>query len=360
MTILLLSPVGDVHCKAVGDILRGRGEKVLHCDLDRFPENLQLATAIDAHGSQHSFYIDAENRYNLTEFTAVWDRSGGAKNIRSVKMGMEEYIRAEARTFLDGFYYLLPDAFWMSPPQQVRGAEIKIRQKLIATRLGFRIPDSCIGNAEEPARALAERHAAMAVKSIYRTFVDYELTPWEKVKRFASDIKNRKMLEKYRQTDRVMWESLQYRCRQSISTQKFTKEEAETYLASIPACPVILQEYIPKKLELRITAVGQKLFPCAIYSQDAQGQGQVDYRGHEDEARHEAYTLPAEIEQKCLALLRELGLQFGAIDMIVTPDDDYVFLEVNASNSAFLWVQEKTGMPITEAIADLLISHKGL
>src|ERR1700749_872472 len=49
MTILLLSPVGDVHFKAVADILRGRGAKVIHCDLEQFPERLQLATAIDAH-----------------------------------------------------------------------------------------------------------------------------------------------------------------------------------------------------------------------------------------------------------------------------------------------------------------------
>lgn len=341
--------------------MRGRGAKVLHCDFGQFPQKLQLATAIDGHGSQQSLLIDADSRHSLDEFTAVWDRSQlGNKTIRSVKMGMEEYIRAESRTFLDGLYYLMPKAFWMSPPPQVRAAEIKIRQKQIATRLGLRIPDSCVGNAGELARALAERHEAMAVKSIYRTFVDYELTPWEKVKRFCYNVKNSKMLEEYRRTDRLMWDDLQYRCRQMIFTQKFGKDEAEIYLSAISACPVILQEYIPKKLELRITAVGQKLFPCAIYSQEAQGDGAVDYRSHEDEARHEAYKLPAAIEEKCLALLRELGLQFGAIDMIVTPDDDYVFLEVNASNSAFLWVQERTGMPIAEAIADLLISRKGL
>ena len=242
-----------------------------------------------------------------------------------------------------------------SPPPQARTADIKIRQKQVAARLGFLLPDTCIGNAGEPVRALVGRHEALAIKSIFRTFVDYELTPWEKVKRFFYNVKNRKILEEYRRTDWYMWEYMQFRCRQIMATQRFTKEAAEIYLADIPAYPVILQEYVPKKLELRITVVGQKIFPCAIYSQDAQGDGKVDYRGHEDEMRHEAYKLPAEIEEKCFALLRELGLQYGSIDLIVTPDDDYVFLEINTYGQ-FLWMQEKTGMPIAEAVADLLVS----
>jgi hypothetical protein len=360
MTILLLSPVGDFHCETVAGILRKRGENILHCDFGRFPSDFQLSSAFDRHGSQQSFLFTARGRYKLDEVTAVWDRSHmGNKSIHPVKLGMEAYIRAESRTFLDGLYYMLPKALWISPPSQVRAAEIKILQKQIAARLGFLIPDTCIGNVLELACALTERHNEMAIKSIYRTFVDYELTPWEKVKRFFYNAKNRKMLEEYRHTDWHMWDSLQYRCRQMVYTQKFTKDKAETYLADIPACPVILQEYIPKKLELRITVVGKKIFPCAIYSQEAQGHGMVDYRGHEDEVRHEVYKLPAEIEEKCFALLRELGLQYGSIDMIVTPDEEYFFLEIN-SNGQFLWVQEKTGMPIAEAVADLLMSRRGV
>jgi glutathione synthase/RimK-type ligase-like ATP-grasp enzyme len=64
--------------------------------------------------------------------------------------------------------------------------------------------------------------------------------------------------------------------------------------------------------------------------------------------------LPAAIEEKCVALTQRLGLRFGCIDMIVTPEDKYVFLEINP-NGQWRWVQELTGMPIAEAIADLLI-----
>ncbi|MEJ2669125.1 MAG: MvdD family ATP-grasp ribosomal peptide maturase, partial [Gammaproteobacteria bacterium] len=49
-----------------------------------------------------------------------------------------------------------------------------------------------------------------------------------------------------------------------------------------------------------------------------------------------------------------LGLNFGCIDMILTPDDEFVFLEVNP-NGQWLWVEHSLGCNISGAIADKLI-----
>jgi len=65
--------------------------------------------------------------------------------------------------------------------------------------------------------------------------------------------------------------------------------------------------------------------------------------------------LPEEIEQKCRALLRNLNLQYGAIDMVVTPDNEYVFLEINA-NGQWAWIEMLTGLPVSKEIAALLAS----
>lgn len=40
--------------------------------------------------------------------------------------------------------------------------------------------------------------------------------------------------------------------------------------------------------------------------------------------------------------------------MIVTPKGDYVFLEINPDGQ-WLWIERLTGLPISEAIADLLL-----
>jgi glutathione synthase/RimK-type ligase-like ATP-grasp enzyme len=51
--------------------------------------------------------------------------------------------------------------------------------------------------------------------------------------------------------------------------------------------------------------------------------------------------------------MHKLGLNFGAVDMILTPDGRYVFLEINP-NGQWGWVEDLTGMPISEEIIGLL------
>ena len=111
---------------------------------------------------------------------------------------------------------------------------------------------------------------------------------------------------------------------------------------------------LEKKLELRITMVGQKIFPAALYTADDPLAKDDWKRGRLLKMKHEIYKLPNEIEAKCQDLMQKLGLNYGAIDLIVTPDNQYVFLEVNPSG-AWGWIEGRLGFPISEAIADLLI-----
>ncbi len=67
------------------------------------------------------------------------------------------------------------------------------------------------------------------------------------------------------------------------------------------------------------------------------------------------HDLPRDVEQHCVELVEQLGLTYGAIDMIVTPDGRYVFLEINPAG-LYLWIEAATGLPITDAICDLLVA----
>ncbi len=44
---------------------------------------------------------------------------------------------------------------------------------------------------------------------------------------------------------------------------------------------------------------------------------------------------------------------YGALDFIVTPEGQHVFLEVNPAGQ-YLWVEAQTKLPITAALADVL------
>ncbi len=54
-----------------------------------------------------------------------------------------------------------------------------------------------------------------------------------------------------------------------------------------------------------------------------------------------------------LKLLRRLNLGFGALDFVVTPEEEWTFLEINP-NGQWGWLEHATGLPITAGIADFL------
>jgi glutathione synthase/RimK-type ligase-like ATP-grasp enzyme len=119
-----------------------------------------------------------------------------------------------------------------------------------------------------------------------------------------------------------------------------------------------VQNYIEKAFELRVTVVGREIFTCAIDSQKQDDDtGKVDWRqGYDYGLKYSRYDLPAEIAEKCLSFLQRMGLNFGCFDFIVTPDGRYVFLECNA-NGQWLWIEQETGLRISEAIATFLMKQ---
>jgi glutathione synthase/RimK-type ligase-like ATP-grasp enzyme len=60
--------------------------------------------------------------------------------------------------------------------------------------------------------------------------------------------------------------------------------------------------------------------------------------------------LPACLSLKLTTLVRELGLVYGAVDLVENRDHEILFLEVN-SMGQWLWIEDLTGLPISQAIA---------
>lgn len=92
----------------------------------------------------------------------------------------------------------------------------------------------------------------------------------------------------------------------------------------------LFQEEIVKKYELRIFYLNGKLWSMAIFSQN-NSKTSVDFRNYDNKKpnRQVPYNLPQEIKEKLIILMNNLNLKSGSIDMIVSKNNDYVFLEVN-------------------------------
>ena len=100
------------------------------------------------------------------------------------------------------------------------------------------------------------------------------------------------------------------------------------------------------------------MFAAEIHSQQSK-RSRDDWRRYGlRKAPYRVHDLPKDVERSCLAIVEALGVIFGAIDMIVTPDGRYVFLEINTLGAAWLRIEELTRMPITAAICELLVEAK--
>ena len=210
------------------------------------------------------------------------------------------------------------DKKWLNNPWSIDKAENKPYQLLEALESGFNTPDTVITSDPELVMDFYNKHS----KDIIVKLLSSSIIP-----------------------DHVIY------------TNKVT-DEYMSEISSVKMSPSIFQETVKKDHELRITVVGNRLFPVKIYSQE-DSETSLDWRKkpkfNDFKVRMESAVLPREVETKIFVFMNKLGLDFGCIDMIVDENGDYIFLEIN-SNGQWYFVQLNTGAKIAEAIASELIS----
>jgi ATP-GRASP peptide maturase of grasp-with-spasm system len=119
-------------------------------------------------------------------------------------------------------------------------------------------------------------------------------------------------------------------------------------------CPVLFQEKIEKQFEIRVFVMYEEIYAMAIFSQK-NTKTNVDYRNydHEKTNRMIPYYLPMEVQQKILHFMKRIDLDTGSIDMIKTPDNRYIFLEVNPAGNIEM-VSVKCNYNIEKKIAKMI------
>lgn len=91
----------------------------------------------------------------------------------------------------------------------------------------------------------------------------------------------------------------------------------------------MFQEKLDKAFEIRTIYLNGKTHSQAIFSQSRE-EASLDYRmGYDSGMRTCNYTLPEAVEKQVRELMRQLDLNFGSLDIVVTKDKRYVFLEIN-------------------------------
>jgi len=267
---------------------------------------------------------DSGKTIDLQCVTAVWYRKPEPVTVThfNVDPGALDYIDAEFNEILMGLYALLSHAYWINDPFTTRIAHRKMLQLHVANNVGLRTPQTLVTNETDKALAFArDLGGTLAVKSLGAISV----------------------------TERRGDGALQY----GIFLRKLSIADLTKVRDKIPHMPTLFQEFIEKAYELRVTAVGRRILSCRIdhRSDDITAD---DYRFDTKSLTHRAWEC-SELHTSLLAYMDTFGLNFGCFDILITKTGDAVFLECNP-NGQWLWVENMTGLPIAEAIAQKLIS----
>ena len=319
-TILIVTHSQDNQAvDKVTAALKDKGHRVIRFNTDLYPQQVQLEASYNANGYQHLLTTEEGETLRDEDIYAVWYRrfNPAAGLPKDMDSQQRKACKEEAKRTLLGYLQSL-DCFVMDDYWQVRRASNKEYQQKLAYRLGIKMPATLITNQPD------------AVKSFYHNYPGKTVTKMQTA--FS-----------VRQNERE----------QVVYTSRVEAAHL-AQLDGLALCPMVFQENITKALELRVTLVGDKTF-CAALDSNKHAEMQDDWRKKGAITMHEwfKYDLPQALVERLQQLRKALSLNYGAIDIILTPEGEYQFLEINPAGE-FYWMDHFTQAGICEAIAEHL------
>ncbi len=221
----------------------------------------------------------------------------------------EQLKRSQWSAFIRNLI-VLDKALWINYPPSVYQAENKLYQLKIAKECGMSVPETYVGNAL-PDNIIPEK--TYIVKSL-DTALFYD--NGKEMFTYSTMIRGQELLE-----------------------------------SEIKLAPIILQEYLEHKTDLRVTVVGNQIFPVAIMKHGKAIAG--DWRKNsKDDLDYTPVKLPQIVNKQIVELMKKLNLTFGGIDLALV-DDTYYFIEINPTGE-WGWLASSVKIPIDKAIVNCL------
>jgi glutathione synthase/RimK-type ligase-like ATP-grasp enzyme len=137
-----------------------------------------------------------------------------------------------------------------------------------------------------------------------------------------------------------------------ISETRYLNREHLTTGSAMRLAPVIYQRAIKRRCEYRVAFVGERIFVHELLFHNETAAEYPDWRLDLTIESRES-SLPEDVLEKTRALMKALGLYYGAIDFIEDDTGTIWFLEVNPQGQ-FLFNQIDADTPICGAMAELL------
>ena len=251
--------------------------------------------------------------YKASEFTNVWYRRPEKLDLGdSSDEPQIAYTLLEWTSALEAFFAHIPFERWVNHPASNANASSKPEQLSTARSLGLNTPATIV--TQDPSKALSfvkTTPGGVVIKPLSFGYVEH-----------ADD-----------GPDALIYTS-------------DLAEQALEHIHEVKACPTLLQEKVSKEVDVRITIIDRALSAVALVSKDDEGTQITDIRRNNmSGVVYEPIGVPLDICKQLFALMKHYGLRFGAIDMVISTEGKWYFLEVNP-NGQWAWLDIVAGEQI--------------
>lgn len=315
MTVLILAREFDPTADAVvQELTETHRVPVFRTDLADFPRRLRLEARLES-GHWAGRLWNEHRSVDLEDIHAIWNRNPSNYTFDdSLTPAEQEFCYREARLGVSGVLASL-DVLWANHPNRCADAIWKPYQWTIATECGLSVADTLITNNPGAARSF--------VGDTPRDTIVKALGPAGITEGGQSRV---------------------------AFTRRLTTSDLDDP-AGIAATATTLQDFIPKAFEVRVTVIGQRTFPIAIYA--TTDDTRTDWRSDPAALHYERVSLPDTVATGITAYMKRTDLAYAGFDFVVTPLGDWVMLEAN-TGPQWGWLQAATHAPIAEAMATML------
>jgi ATP-grasp ribosomal peptide maturase len=312
VSVLILARDFDPSADRMVSVLGDRGVEVWRVNTAWFPTRVQVSVQL-RDGHWRGVLTIPHGRLDLDGVHAVWYRCPEAYRMPpELSRAEAHHARVEAKYGLGGVLASLP-VVWCNHPSRVADAAYKPVQLTRAALAGLTVPDTVITNEANTVRTFAADGPAVT-KLVGGMALEEEGV------------------------------------RKNVYTRLLAGADLAD-LRGIEHTTHLFQRWVPKARDCRVIVIGDNITAAAITA--GSRPGQVDYRTDYDSLTYELVDPPERVTTGIRALMAGFGLVFGALDFVLTPDGEWVFLEINPTGQHG-FIEYATGAPLTAQLADLL------
>ncbi|MFJ3820384.1 ATP-grasp ribosomal peptide maturase [Streptomyces nodosus] len=307
--VLVVTEADDTTADMVIAELNRRDVPVVRFDPADIGEDLTVSARFGTCPAQVAGQVRTPSRsVSLDRVRSVYWRRPRWPEFAHLSDDDARFAAAQVRHGLGGILYSLDSPLWVNHPLRNAAADYKPAQLALADHLGLMIPPTLVSNDPDEARKFIVEHEHVLFKTLR----------WTPYRRDGVPVTG--------------W------------AEPVTSVEIDP---SVRVTPHLFQARVQKAADVRVLVVGRRVFAVRIDSD------LLDWRKDYSALSYSVVDLPGQVSKALLAYLDHYGLVSGSFDLALDSHGGYWWLELNP-NGQWGWLEEKTGLGMSAAFADLL------